>query len=183
MPVAVNSLVGQPGTMIVSPFYGYYGPDGYHSTDTIYPGRGYWVKASEIGRLILGSSGGSMIASVTRLRIVNDGELPPPPPGGASSGHTLLQHHHPQTFALEQNYPEPFNPTTKIRYSLPKPGWVSLKIYDLLGREVETLVNEFQTEGMREVIFYANGLPSGIYFYSLSTSSGFYAVRKLVVLK
>jgi hypothetical protein len=79
-------------------------------------------------------------------------------------------------FLLQQNYPNPFNPSTRITFSvrdsgLPagQAGFVSLKVYDLLGREVRTLVNENLQPGSYEVTFSADGLASGVYFYRLTT--------------
>ncbi|MEW6508085.1 MAG: T9SS type A sorting domain-containing protein, partial [Bacteroidota bacterium] len=66
------------------------------------------------------------------------------------------------------NYPNPFNPTTKIKYSIPETGLVVLKVYDMLGREIVTLVNEKQPFGHHEVGFDGSRLPSGIYFYTIN---------------
>jgi len=71
----------------------------------------------------------------------------------------------PTKYMLEQNYPNPFNPATQIKYALPKAGRVTLKLYDLTGREVATLVDQFQTAGEFTVTFNAAGLSTGIYFY------------------
>ena len=88
----------------------------------------------------------------------------------------------PNEFILEQNYPNPFNPTTVISYQLPVSGNVTLKVYDLLGREVATLVNEYNPAGSHEVKFDGSVLPSGIYFYRL-TAGNYTAVKKLMLLK
>ncbi len=88
---------------------------------------------------------------------------------------------HPLYFFLSQNYPNPFNPTTTISYSIPKPGLVTLKVYDILGREVETLVNENKLPGNYEVKFNAGNLASGVYFYRLQVED-YCAVRKLLLL-
>jgi hypothetical protein len=88
----------------------------------------------------------------------------------------------PKTFALFQNFPNPFNPTTIINYQLPSNSHVSLKIYDVLGREVATLVNEQQGAGYYGVNFDAGNLPSGVYFYRISAGK-FVSVKKLVVVK
>ncbi len=91
-------------------------------------------------------------------------------------------------FRLEQNYPNPFNPSTVISYSLNNPGLVTLKIYNSLGEEVTTLVNENQAAGDHSVIFNASGdygrgsLASGIYFYRLKSGS-FDQTRKMLLLK
>jgi len=77
----------------------------------------------------------------------------------------------PQSITLSQNYPNPFNPSTKIRFSLTKVEQVSLVIYDALGREVETLINQTLNAGVYEKEFNPKGLSSGIYFYKLKTNS------------
>ena len=88
----------------------------------------------------------------------------------------------PAKFDLSQNYPNPFNPVTKINFDLPKSSQVTLKIYDVLGKEVKTLVNEFKDAGYHAVTFEASGLPSGVYFYRISAGE-FSAVKKLVLMK
>ena len=94
-----------------------------------------------------------------------------------------------ETFYLEQNYPNPFNPVTNIRYTIPnlmlnssedKRKIVTLKIFDITGKEISTLVNEFQTAGTYEVKFNAENLPSGVYFYQLK--AGNYSETKKMVL-
>lgn len=85
-------------------------------------------------------------------------------------------------FRLEQNYPNPFNPTTTISYSIKSAGLVALKVYDLMGREVAALVNEVREAGSYSVTFNATNLPSGIYFYTL-TSGNFTSTKKLILLK
>ena len=88
----------------------------------------------------------------------------------------------PKKFELSQNYPNPFNPATTIKYSIPKTSFVKLKIYDILGREVATLVNEEKTAGNFEVSFNAANLSSGVYFYRIQAGS-FVATKKLLLLK
>ena len=88
----------------------------------------------------------------------------------------------PSAFSLSQNYPNPFNPTTTIRFSIAKLSIVDLKIYDLLGREEETLVDGPMEAGIHGVTFDATSLASGIYFYRLKAGS-FTATKKLVLLK
>lgn len=77
----------------------------------------------------------------------------------------------PSSFTLHQNYPNPFNPTTLIKYELPEAGNISLKVYDILGNVVATLVNDFKSEGVYNVTFNGTGLSSGIYFYELKSGS------------
>jgi hypothetical protein len=91
----------------------------------------------------------------------------------------------PKNFSLSQNYPNPFNPTTSISYTIPQGAVrhvVSIRIYDLLGREVATLVNEIKPAGTYTVLWNAANMPSGIYFYQLK-SDNFAATKKLVLVK
>ncbi len=88
----------------------------------------------------------------------------------------------PLTYRLNQNYPNPFNPSTTITYELPSSGEVVLKIYNLVGQEVSTLVNEFQDAGTKSVTFDATGLPSGAYIYRLNVN-GRSHVKQMVFLK
>ncbi len=88
----------------------------------------------------------------------------------------------PSEYVLDQNYPNPFNPKTVINYSIPKSEKVSLKIFDALGREVMTLVNDIQTSGTYKVTFDATALSSGIYFYTLTTSE-FIQTKRMMLIK
>lgn len=88
----------------------------------------------------------------------------------------------PFIFALEQNYPNPFNPSTKIDYSIPMQSKVELKIYNIVGQEVATLVNEVQGAGVHSARFDATKLASGVYFYRL-TAGNFTSVKKMALLK
>jgi hypothetical protein len=85
-------------------------------------------------------------------------------------------------FALSQNYPNPFNPVTNINFGIPKSEFVSLRVYDMLGREVKTLVSQNMTPGMYEVNFDASGLSSGMYYYSLRAGENV-SVKKMVLVK
>ena len=87
-----------------------------------------------------------------------------------------------ETFYLYQNYPNPFNPTTNFEFRLADLGLVSLKVIDVLGREVKTLVNEVKSPGSYKVTFDASSLASGIYFYELRTEK-FYSIKKLILMK
>jgi hypothetical protein len=92
-------------------------------------------------------------------------------------------HEKPLKFALKANYPNPFNPKTKINYHLAMNSDVNLSIYNLLGQKVVTLVNKKQTAGKYSVQWDARNFPSGLYIYKLETSSGFRQSRKLLLLK
>ncbi len=85
-------------------------------------------------------------------------------------------------YTIFQNYPNPFNPTTNISYNLPARGFVSIKVYDTLGRQIKTLVNETQDTGFHNAIFSADKLPSGIYFYSIEAGN-FQQSKPMVLLK
>jgi len=103
----------------------------------------------------------------------------------------------PTEFALHQNYPNPFNPSTKIIFVIPKSSFVSLKVYNVLGKEAATLVNEERSAGSYEVEFDASNLPSGVYFYRLqavpngrqagfpsaSSGQGFVETKKMILLR
>ena len=88
----------------------------------------------------------------------------------------------PEEFSLYQNYPNPFNPATTIIYQIPKSSLVTLKVYDVLGKAVKTLVNEYQIKGKYSINFDASSLASGVYFYRLSSGS-FAETKKLILLK
>jgi hypothetical protein len=88
----------------------------------------------------------------------------------------------PVKFQLQQNYPNPFNPSTTITFSLPHSTNTSLKVFDMLGREVATLVDGYMAAGSHEVHFNATSLASGIYYYKL-TSGNFTEVKKMMLVK
>ena len=88
----------------------------------------------------------------------------------------------PKELELLQNYPNPFNPSTTISYRLKVPGYTALKVYDVLGKEIETLVNGYQPGGNYSFNFNASALPSGIYFYRLETTN-FIQTRKMLLIK
>ena len=88
----------------------------------------------------------------------------------------------PISYRLFQNYPNPFNPSTTIKYSIPKLSFVTIKIYDVLGSEVATLVNEEKPVGTYELNWNAANLPSGVYFYQLKAGS-FVQTKKMLLLK
>ena len=88
----------------------------------------------------------------------------------------------PNKYDLAQNFPNPFNPATSIRYSIPQASVVTLKVYDILGNEVANLVNEEKDQGVYTVTFNAGGLSSGIYFYTLR-ADGFVQTKKMLLIK
>ena len=99
------------------------------------------------------------------------------PPIGINNNQNIVK-----DYNLAQNYPNPFNPTTKISYNIVKLGLVTLKVYDILGREILTLVNEVQAPGQKNVEFNAVNLPSGVYFYTIN-SGDFRDTKKMMLVK
>ena len=88
----------------------------------------------------------------------------------------------PQEYSLSQNYPNPFNPTTTIFYELPKQTRVTIKIFNMLGKEIASLVDEVKGPGRYDIDWNASGFASGVYFYKLQTGS-YTSVKKLVLLR
>ena len=99
-------------------------------------------------------------------------------PTAVNDGRTAL----PVSYKLDQNYPNPFNPTTTINFSIPRQSMVALKIFNILGQEVKTLVNENKAPGNYSINFNASNLSSGVYFYSIKTEN-YYQVKKMMLLK
>ena len=85
-------------------------------------------------------------------------------------------------YKLFQNYPNPFNPTTTITYTIPRAGVISMKIFDILGREVTSLVNDYKLAGQYSIVFDGSNLTSGVYVYQLKAND-YVASQKLVLLK
>jgi len=105
--------------------------------------------------------------------------------GGAFkySEEVLLNYNIPNEFSLSQNYPNPFNPSTKIKFEIPESSFVNLKVYDVLGNEVKTLVNENKQAGIYDVQFDASLFPSGVYFCKLDIPGQSPITRKMVLMK
>jgi len=147
---------------IIDHYYSLYGDDTlkyfqswgltYRTWETQWVGTSFWRNILEVKQI-----------GVPVLEVLNDSKLLP-------------------SFYLFQNFPNPFNPTTTIRYQIPTTELVKLKIYDLLGREMKTLVNEEKTVGNYEIEFDARELTSGIYFYRLQTGD-FVQTKKMLLLK
>jgi hypothetical protein len=292
-PVPVGMIASDPPGNLLTNYYAY-GDSGYTVADTIYPGRGYWVKANATGELIVNAPAAqsrlpkpseirSYLASLNSLTI-SDGSgasqmlyfgreqdggiardqfgLPPAPPAGIFdarfASQSMVELHGavaaepadfpvivssataplrlswnvsadagvtysalvrmkgaasvttyalrgmgqavlsggavadmriraseagvPTAFALHQNYPNPFNPQTVIRYDLPENALVRLVVYDLLGREVATLVNQRQEAGYYTIPFMADNLSSGVYFYQL-TAGELTQIQKMLLVR
>jgi photosystem II stability/assembly factor-like uncharacterized protein len=162
------------GTSIIA---GVYGGRLYISTD----GGSSWNETQPFGNnnvqwrtSAMNSDGSKMIAASSpgRLYLYNKDVT------SAKGPQQLL----PKEYNLSQNYPNPFNPTTTIDYQLPKAGNVTLRVYDILGREVTTLVNGFVQAGYYKTQFNASNLASGIYIYELRVND-YRSVKKLMLLK
>jgi hypothetical protein len=177
-PVLVSNIASMTPGLTLSSFYQYDNQTGYTQADTIKPGRGYWVKASKDGKLLLSSAAIGLLA--TKAIIIPNGEMPPPPPT-LSVPNTL-----PKEFALKQNYPNPFNPSTVIEYQLPVSAHVSLKVYNMIGQEIATLVDGVQDAGYKSARFGIANLSSGVYIYTLTASSaagGFTDTKKMLLIR
>ncbi len=173
-PVDVSTITSIPGGIVTSGFFQF--DQSYAQTSILHPGRGFWVKSSQAGQLVMASSANTPAAS--RIRIEDRGKIPPAPPNPGVS----TPGHQPQEYRLDQNNPNPFNPSTNISYTLPVRSLVSLRVYDLLGRVIATLVNGIEEPGEHTVRWDAEGVPSGIYFYRL-VAGEFTLARKMMVMK
>lgn len=130
-------------------------------------------------RLTFSSSNGDFVSNFTHNTNFTDIQWP----GATTVGDNTKV---PSGFSLEQNYPNPFNPTTKVSWQSPVSSWQTLKVYDLLGNEVATLVDEYKEAGFYEISFDASGLSSGIYFYKLEIKGdkSFYTdMKKMILMK
>lgn len=140
-------------------------------TDTIYPVSGLLLNTFYFWRLKASNQfGTSNWSTAFRFKTIN--------PTGIEE-----EQINPEDFYLEQNYPNPFNPSTTIRFNLPQATYVSLKIYDSLGSEIQTLIdNEYKPAGSYQIDFESQGLSSGVYFYKLITPE-FIATKKMILIR
>ena len=176
-PIATSSITSIPVGIVTSNFFEFEGS--YVIADTIRPGQGYWVKATQAGQIILASS--PTASPGARIRIIPTAELPPAVPDEESNSADRTSKT-PKEFALNQNYPNPLNPSTVISYSLPVQSYVALKVFNLLGQKVATLVDGVQEPGYKSVRWDASGVPSGMYYYRLQAEK-FVDVKKLLLVK
>jgi hypothetical protein len=179
-PLSISDIYSDSSGITTSQFFGYAG--GYAKADTLRPGCGYWLKASGPGWIFLGPV--PTAVSEMPLNIVPITENPPPAPDERWAG---LAESLPREFELHQNYPNPFNPTTVLRYSLPAgqaglpvSGFVTLKVYNVLGQEVAELVDGVQAAGRYDVQIDATRWPAGVYFYQLR--AGIHSEMKKMML-
>lgn len=142
-------------------------------------GNGHYLTTNAAGVHEIDSATGTLIRTISTA--ANFQYITPYNPGVLlGNGNTGVNT--PERFTLEQNYPNPFNPETSIRFSLPENSFVSLKVYDVNGKLVKTLVNGLTASGSHEVSFNASELSSGVYFYTLK-AGGFTETKKLVLTR
>jgi PKD repeat protein len=183
VPIPASSIISDPPGLVTSRFFGY--NDGYTIYDTLWPSKGYWIKSENIGTLILSSNFSAEVIAKSGIRITPTDELPPPAPDGS----TALRPTIPKEYGLDQAYPNPFNPTTTIRYQLPVDSRVSLKVYNVLGEMVTVLADGTQPAGYDAVEWNASSVASGIYYYRLEATSvsdpgkTFTQVKKMILMK
>lgn len=130
----------------------------------------YWLQPDSVGLLVGGSFTTAGNIAANNIAVYSTATAVHEPPA------------QPKQWLLSQNYPNPFNPSTAINYQLPSNGYVTLRVYDMLGREVATLVDGRQSAGMHTVKFDAAGLSSGVYLYRL-TAGGLFLSRKMIFMK
>lgn len=139
--------------------------DFWQQTNGPYGGNVSCLAINSSGDIFAGTNGGGVFRSVESTTSVEeiDGMIP-------------------SSFALHQNYPNPFNPSTRITYTIPRSDFITLKVYDILGREIKTIVSEFQKAGNYSFHFDASKLSSGVYFYSLQAGD-FDETKKMVLIR
>jgi len=180
--IPFGSVVQTPAVSVAPPF-GY--TDSYFIATTIQRGKGYWMRAVRDCQVAFESALHPVIHPEYMAAGAQIGSdiLPPPPPDGPTTGpevNTL-----PTQFMLQQNYPNPFNPATELRFDVRDVSQVTLKIFDLFGREIITLVNEVRAPGRYSATWDAARLPSGVYFARMTASGAqsYQATRKLVLMR
>ncbi|MDI6765662.1 MAG: SdrD B-like domain-containing protein [Bacteroidota bacterium] len=181
--IPVNTIITIPTEMIVGQFLNFVLGEGYVRANTLEPGKAYWVKVNQPGSLILSSSTTNFTnMSASRIKIVPTSEMPPPPPD--EMDRTIAEI--PGDYNLEQAYPNPFNPVTTLRYSVPQTSNVKLVIHNHIGQLVAVLVDEIQEPGYKMINWNASNIPSGVYFYRVTAQSEgktYTDVKKMLLLK
>jgi 1,4-alpha-glucan branching enzyme len=147
-----------------------------------FPNLGRWYDYFTGDSIYVTNSQTEITLQPGEFHIYTTVKLPTPEEGILSDVNNSEGYELPSKYNLEQNYPNPFNPSTTIRYSIIKPDVVRIKIYDILGREVKNLVNEFKQTGNYDVHFDASSLASGLYLYRIE-SGEFVQTKKMILLK
>ena len=194
-----NLITTNDGGKTWSLVHDFVNTDSWVSTLQYVPGTGAQViVATTIGGLVRSKDGGSTWELLDNDRFYGIDFLNPTVGWGTTSyglvGNFIgdltalpvhvddLRESWPQSFNLKQNYPNPFNPSTTIEYALSNNAFVTLKIYNLLGKEIRTLVNERQSAGSHSIVFEAGDLPSGVYLYLIQTED-FVEMRKMLLVR
>jgi hypothetical protein len=164
-PIATSMLTSVPPGLITSSLYGFEGS--YAPADTLRPFKGYWLKASAAGILVLNPTQTPENIRKNAITIQHTGELPPGPPDVLND----MPSHIPMAYGMQQAYPDPFNPTTTIRYELPFESRITLRIYNTVGQIVATLRDGIEEAGYWECTWNAPNLASGVYFYRLEAAA------------
>jgi hypothetical protein len=148
----------------------------------MFPNDGWWYDYFTGDSILVTDTQAEFSLEPGEFHIYTTAKLPTPEIGILLDVEEKGENNLPDSYNLYQNFPNPFNPMTTIRYSILSPDLVRIKVYDILGREVKTLVNELKQAGNYEVQFDASGLASGIYLYRIESGS-FIQTRKMIVLK
>lgn len=147
---------------------------------------GYWYNYFSGDSVNITDTQAQIALQAGEFHIFTTNRLPTPEPGILLNAYESDDNSAPEEFALFQNYPNPFNPSTMIKFNVSEPGLVTLKIYDLLGKEVITLLNEEKSVGTYQLSFDAKGngsnLSSGVYFYQIKVNN-FTQTRKMLLIQ
>ena len=173
--VPVGNITSIPGGITTSPFYGFSGS--LYVASSIIPGHGYWIKSAQAGKLVLSSSPASIPAN--RIIMTMLSARPPAPPDQIASE---TSPGNPTSFALYDNYPNPFNSSTHVTFALPEPCHVVIRVFDVLGQEMAVLVSENKEAGVHVVGWNAEGAASGLYFYRM-VAGDFAEMKTMILLK
>lgn len=182
--IATSTVASNPSAIVVSPYYEYT-VSGYLATTSLDPGKAFWVKVNQNGKLMLSSTSNMPGSAISRTEWTT--ELPPPPPPSVES---TSSDRIPVIYELGQNYPNPFNPTASIEYALPAASRVKLVLYNTLGEQVRQLVDGEMAAGIHHVTIDGANLTGGVYFYRM-TAIGvsdnnhpvFSSMRKMLLIK
>jgi glycosidase len=147
-----------------------------------FPNTGWWYDYFSGDSILINNTQDLILLEPGEFHIYTTLKLPTPEQGILLDVEVVDNNETLKEFGLEQNYPNPFNPTTNIEFHISEFGFVSLKVYDLLGKEVTTLFSEDKQPGIYRIEFIAGEIPSGIYFYKLQTGD-FIETKKMLLLK
>lgn len=151
------------------------------SINPLFPAAGTWYNYFDASSMSVSDPNAQISLAPGEFRIYTSVQLPAPEPGLLTDIETISAEL-PEEYSLMQNYPNPFNPVTNIRFALKEAGEVKLTVYDVMGNEITTLVNEYRPAGVYEAEFDASRIASGVYFYGISAGN-FREMRKLILLK